>query len=306
MYSKKIKKTANSVAADISDAVATGANAVAGAVGTISGTATDIMSGIMVKAADGAKWFGKEARDIGEQLLALGLDPAVIPIILSYYGTLKLQASGKWQKLPEHIKICLQPYFGINLDKIEYAVNIHTGHGNAITFDTQIFFPGSIRLETESDLRWLIHEMTHSQQYSDEGGLILFLHKYVKDIITKIITEQRLNIHDFLPLEKAADKLSDEVTPLIMGKIKLPIFDPGYYLKIHTDVAKVYGNNNLSGAMIHWMEYGISEGRRSSEHFDVRAYLAHYQDLQNVIGNDFFKAIDHYLIYGMKEGRITE
>jgi hypothetical protein len=219
-YCKKIKKTANNVADDISDAVSAGASTVADTVGTAVGTVKDTVSNIIDKAGDAAKWLGNEARDIGEQLLALGFDPAVITLILAYYGTLKFQARGKWRKLPAHIKTCLQPYFRINLDNIEYAVNINTGHGAAITFDTQIFFPSSIRLESESDLRWLIHEMTHSQQYSDEGGMVLFLHKYVKDIIAKVIAEQRLNIHDILPLEKAADSHADEVTKLIYGKNK--------------------------------------------------------------------------------------
>lgn len=219
-YCKKIKKTANNVADDISDAVSAGASTVADTVGTAVGTVKDTVSNIIDKAGDAAKWLGNEARDIGEQLLALGFDPAVITLILAYYGTLKFQARGKWRKLPAHIKTCLQPYFRINLDNIEYAVNINTGHGAAITFDTQIFFPSRIRLESESDLRWLIHEMTHSQQYSDEGGMVLFLHKYVKDIIVKVIAEQRLNIHDILPLEKAADSHADEVTKLIYGKNK--------------------------------------------------------------------------------------
>ncbi len=51
------------------------------------------------------------------------------------------------------------------------------------------------------------------------------------------------------------------------------------------------------------MDYGIDEGRRASESFDVTLYKANYPDLQELFGDDNTKYVDHYLNYGINEGR---
>jgi hypothetical protein len=141
------------------------------------------------------------------------------------------------------------------------------------------------------------------KSYADKGGLIPFLYSYIKDIISKVIAEQRVNIHDILDLEQDAERQAVEILPLALGKVRLPVFDANYYLKINTDVAKAYGSTNTIGAIWHWLEYGINEGRKSAPQFNVVQYLENYVDLKRAFGNNYFKAIDHYLIYGRKEER---
>jgi hypothetical protein len=40
-------------------------------------------------------------------------------------------------------------------------------------------------------------------------------------------------------------------------RIKLPIFDPIYYLATYADVRNAYGASNFEGAKSHWLQFGI-------------------------------------------------
>ncbi|ADL49950.1 hypothetical protein [Clostridium cellulovorans] len=78
------------------------------------------------------------------------------------------------------------------------------------------------------------------------------------------------------------------------------VFDPDYYLKHNSDVAKAVGANNYEGAYQHFITSGYNEGRRSSPIYDGIYYKNCYSDLKTY---DFYKLIYHFLTYGIHEGR---
>ena len=80
------------------------------------------------------------------------------------------------------------------------------------------------------------------------------------------------------------------------------IFNPAYYLKAYPDVNS-YVAGDYQRALIHFVQYGMSEGRRGNEIFDVKFYKNDNIDLQNAYGNDLKKYYYHYLTYGLTEGR---
>lgn len=82
------------------------------------------------------------------------------------------------------------------------------------------------------------------------------------------------------------------------------IFNPAYYLKAYPDVNS-YVAGDYQRALIHFVQYGMSEGRRGNEIFDVKFYKNDNIDLQNAYGNDLKKYYYHYLTYGLTEGRQT-
>lgn len=55
---------------------------------------------------------------------------------------------------------------------------------------------------------------------------------------------------------------------------------------------------------MHWLNYGIREGRSASMEFFAQDYLARYPDLQRAFGNDFQALLEHYYRSGKKEGRV--
>lgn len=80
------------------------------------------------------------------------------------------------------------------------------------------------------------------------------------------------------------------------------IFDPVYYLNSNPTVNE-YTKGDHQLALKHFVEYGMSEGRKGNEIFDVEFYKNNNIDLQNAYGNDLKKYYYHYLNYGLSEGR---
>lgn len=81
------------------------------------------------------------------------------------------------------------------------------------------------------------------------------------------------------------------------------VFNAAYYYNNNPDVAAAYGNSekNLFG---HFINYGMAEGRISSQTFDVWAYKANNVDLKNAFGDQIVQYYQHYLTYGKDEGRV--
>ena len=80
------------------------------------------------------------------------------------------------------------------------------------------------------------------------------------------------------------------------------VFDANYYLSNNPDVAKATaGNSDL--ALDHFINYGMSEGRRGSASFDVQSYFNEYPDLRAAFGFDLVKYYEHYVTAGKAEGR---
>ena len=82
------------------------------------------------------------------------------------------------------------------------------------------------------------------------------------------------------------------------------VYDYNYYVKLHNDIYGVYGYDE-DAVLKHFVLYGMKEGRRASDTFDVFAYRSRYVDLQRAFGNDMKKYYLHYLNYGVYEKRIS-
>lgn len=115
------------------------------------------------------------------------------------------------------------------------------------------------------------------------------------------------------------------ITCLLPGSIVLPTnaeqpFDPVYYAVTYPDVVAVFGTDHQA-LLNHYLTYGINEGRLPYEgalpgtdiqglsadtisKFDPAYYAAVYPDVFAVFGLNPQLLLNHYLTYGMKEGRI--
>lgn len=134
-------------------------------------------------------------------------------IVSGILMSLKSQASNKWKSIPAELIRILQPHYAANLNEIKYAENINTPvKDNAITFPNEIYFPRQIDpLANKNDLHWLLHELTHEDQYIRVGGMRNFLRNYSADSLLKIITKGTFDVHDHLTYEKEADERADNI-----------------------------------------------------------------------------------------------
>lgn len=80
------------------------------------------------------------------------------------------------------------------------------------------------------------------------------------------------------------------------------VFDPEYYYDHNSDVAAVFGSDSKI-LWKHFMQYGMSEGRRASANFDVQIYKAYNLDLRRAFGDNMAAYYSHYIAFGKKENR---
>jgi hypothetical protein len=82
------------------------------------------------------------------------------------------------------------------------------------------------------------------------------------------------------------------------------VYDYATYIANYSDIKATYGDND-AGAIAHFVNYGMSEGRQASSNFNVTSYKNHYYDLRHAFGNDLKSYYLHYINIGKSEGRIA-
>lgn len=80
------------------------------------------------------------------------------------------------------------------------------------------------------------------------------------------------------------------------------VFDADYYLSNNPDVNR-WANGSKEKALEHFIDYGMSEGRRGSASFDVQSYRCRYSDLRRSFGTNLSLYYLHFIDFGKKEGR---
>lgn len=80
------------------------------------------------------------------------------------------------------------------------------------------------------------------------------------------------------------------------------VYDYSYYLEKNPDVRAVFGGDEYQ-TLMHFIQYGMNEGRVASRNFDVGVYRSRYSDLRAAFGTDLAQYYRHYITYGFYEGR---
>ncbi len=93
-------------------------------------------------------------------------------------------------------------------------------------------------------------------------------------------------------------------TTVLNGVDYSAVYDFEYYLNRYPDMKKYYQYDD-EGALRHFVEHGMAEGRQGNSTFDVYSYKNAYPDLRKNFLNDYKKYYIHYVNYGRKENRVT-
>ncbi|MBR1507051.1 MAG: hypothetical protein IJ619_03535 [Eubacterium sp.] len=80
------------------------------------------------------------------------------------------------------------------------------------------------------------------------------------------------------------------------------VYDYNYYVSKYPDVWKALKANDAA-VLRHFVLFGMKEGRRGNDAFDVYSYKNAYADLRNVYGDNLAAYYQHYARWGRKEGR---
>lgn len=79
-------------------------------------------------------------------------------------------------------------------------------------------------------------------------------------------------------------------------------YDYRYYVEHNPDIKDAFGEDD-EAVLAHFVNNGMSEGRRASADFDVEYYKNEYADLREAFGNDLKQYYMHYIYNGKEEGR---
>ncbi len=80
------------------------------------------------------------------------------------------------------------------------------------------------------------------------------------------------------------------------------VYDFKYYQNTNPDIKSAFGNDDIA-TLRHFINYGMAEGRRGNNSFDVNSYRLRYADLRSCFGSDVKAYYMHYINYGAMEGR---
>lgn len=81
------------------------------------------------------------------------------------------------------------------------------------------------------------------------------------------------------------------------------IFDENEYMEINPDIAEQIEQDQL---LAHFIQYGMDEGRRANDLFDIHAYIENNSDLRLIFGDNVRLYYYHYMLYGHSENRIVK
>lgn len=90
-----------------------------------------------------------------------------------------------------------------------------------------------------------------------------------------------------------------------------PVYDGAYYCAKYTDLQRAFNVRATTSItlfddtalLVHFVNYGMSEGRHAKASFNVRVYRAKHTDLQRAFGSMLKDYYLHYITYGLREGR---
>ena len=155
----------------------------------------------------------------------LSLPAISVPTTYDLYKTfMSLMSSGVQMKaMPYALIQKLDPYYANNLNIVRY------GHASrlsntAITDCTKIYFSSKDMTDaiakntplTASSMRWLLHELAHTEQCYKVGGREAYAKMWFKDLGTALVTppfssNDMKEIHDKMPMEKDAEAKAVQV-----------------------------------------------------------------------------------------------
>ncbi len=92
-------------------------------------------------------------------------------------------------------------------------------------------------------------------------------------------------------------------TSIFNGVNYSSVYNFDYYEKNNPDIKAAFGLDD-SGALSHFINYGMAEGRQGNANFNANSYKNRYYDLRRLYENNMRAYAVHYILYGKSEGRI--
>ena len=201
----------------------------------------------------------------------------------------------------------------INLDKVNYQVE---KSAYAPVFDASYYAKNNKDLKIafgndENALfqHFLNYGMSEGRQASAEFNVKTYRNAYA-DLRQAFGNDLKSYYLHYMNCGKKEGRKAAGVTTLrnpvtvYNGVNYSPVYNYNYYISRNPDVARAFPDDDIS-TLAHFVNYGMTEGRRGAQNFDVASYRNAYADLRQAFGNDLKSYYLHYMNCGKREGRKT-
>ncbi|MFR4381473.1 MAG: hypothetical protein ACLT3R_03790 [Roseburia sp.] len=199
----------------------------------------------------------------------------------------------------------------INLDKVNYQVE---KSAYAPVFDASYYAKNNKDLKIafgndENALfqHFLNYGMSEGRQASAEFNVKSYRNAYA-DLRQAFGNDLKSYYLHYMNCGKKEGRKAAGVTTLqnpvtvYNGVNYSPVYNYNYYISRNPDVARAFPDDDIS-TLAHFVNYGMTEGRRGAQNFDVASYRNAYADLRQAFGNDLKSYYLHYMNCGKREGR---
>jgi uncharacterized membrane protein len=134
------------------------------------------------------------------------------PIVQAYFNDLRAQANGRWKSLPDEFVAEFASFYPeIDFRRVRYAENINTRHGQSMTLCYEVFLAPAFNSNDRSSIALMLHELYHTVQCVNRGGIGPFVDEYIAHSIGTIVEKRSFNIHDDINLERDAEQRSQQL-----------------------------------------------------------------------------------------------
>jgi hypothetical protein len=195
----------------------------------------------------------------------------------------------------DHYKFTLEKqdivYFKFNANKgSSIFVNIEKRDSS------RIYYYNSTVFNSKSDI-----ELCVRSNKSGSYKAVLPKGTYYITIYPGCYNDIEYAFYDFTVTDSLTELLNNPPT-VYNGVDYKSVYDFNYYINKYSDLKRVFGIDP-EGALRHFVNSGMKEGRMAKSTFDVKSYRNKYQDLRIAYGRDYKKYYEHYMKYGYREGR---
>lgn len=152
---------------------------------------------------------------------------------------------------------------------------------------------------------FVLHGMAEGRSGNAEFNAMSYMRKYA-DIRNIYGGNVQLTTRHYILYGKSEGRTGTgdylDGTTIYNGINYAPVYSFDYYAKNNSDIVKSFGLNDY-GALQHFVNFGMAEGRRANTEFNVITYRALNADLNSAFNNNLRLYYMHFIYYGKAEGR---
>lgn len=140
-----------------------------------------------------------------------------------------------------------------------------------------------------------------NEQIQTEKEQMRVTNKILQDELLTILTDVHVGMRSIIKQKRKKNAVDKE----LLKKSKeywRSVFDADYYAEYNRDIYDVCGNDEKK-LLRHFIRYGMNEGRRANEEFDLYAYMLFNPDIVKVCKMDKRAYYLHYIENGRSEKR---